>query len=103
MAMPASSPNLPAIGRRCCNALKGWQASSSLLSAAEGHEATQRRGRRAKAPGVDLNALRVAARAKAPAGAAYLVDEARCATLDLLGDSKAAAAIVEQRLRGMDR
>jgi hypothetical protein len=30
---------------------------------------------------------------------AYLVDTARCATVDLLGDAKAVAAIVERRLR----
>jgi hypothetical protein len=70
-----------------------------LLSGADGHEATPGPGRRAKSPEFDLNALRTAARAKAPASAAYLVNEARCATVDLLGDTKATAAIVERRLR----
>jgi len=69
----------------------------------DGHEASPWRGKRAKSPEFDLNALRAAARAKAPASAAHLVDEAPCATVDLLGDSDRAAAIVELRPRVVDR
>jgi hypothetical protein len=50
-------------------------------------------------PGLDLDALRVGARAQAPAAAPRLVDEARAATLDVLGDVANAAAMVARWLR----
>jgi hypothetical protein len=82
---------------------EGLAGVVGLLSAIEGHPAAQGRRGRARSSGIDLDALRRAGRAAAPAGAAYLVDTARCATVDLLGDTKTAASIVERRLRGMDR
>ena len=69
----------------------------------DGHEAAPRRGRHARSPEFDLNALRAAVRAKAPASAAYRVDEAPCSTVDPLGASDRAAAIVERRPRVVDR
>jgi hypothetical protein len=64
----------------------------------EGHPPTP--GRRRK---LDLDALRAAARRQAPALAARLVDEARLATLDVIGDEAAAAAIAARRFRaGME-
>jgi len=78
---------------------EGLAGVIGLLSAIEGHPAAQGRKGRAKSSGIDLEALRRASRATAPAGAAYLVDTARCATVDLLGDAKAAVTIMERRLR----
>jgi len=78
---------------------EGLAGVIGLLSAIEGHPATQGRRGRARSAGIDLDALRRASRTTAPAGAAYLVDTARCATVDLLGDARAAAAIVERRRR----
>ena len=57
------------------------------------------RRRAAGSRSLDLDAMRATARAQAKVGAVYLVDMARAATLDLVGDSKGAAAIAEQRLR----
>ena len=92
-------PELAADWETLLERAEGLAGVVGLLPAAEGHEATQGRGKQAKSPDLDLDALRTAARAKAPAGAACLVDTARCATLDLLGDTKAAVTIVERRLR----
>jgi hypothetical protein len=50
-------------------------------------------------PGLDLDALRSGARAQIPAVAAGLVDEARAATLDVLGDAAGTISIVARRLR----
>jgi hypothetical protein len=50
-------------------------------------------------PGLDLDALRSGARAQAPAVASRLVDEARTATLDVLGDTEGATVMVARRLR----
>jgi hypothetical protein len=47
---------------------------------------------------MDLDALRAAARARAPAVAARLVDEARAAALDAMGDTEGATAIAARRL-----
>ncbi len=44
-------------------------------------------------PGLDLDAVRAAARTQAPAVAAPLVDEARIAALDILGDAEGATSI----------
>jgi hypothetical protein len=50
-------------------------------------------------PGLDLDALRASARTQAPAVASRLVDEARTATLDVLGDTEGATSIMARRLR----
>jgi len=50
-------------------------------------------------PGLDLDELRAQARTKAPALAARLVEEARAATLDILGDAGGATSIAARRLR----
>ena len=92
-------PSGAAFGQTLLERAEGLAGVVGQLSAIDGHPAAQGRKGRARSSGIDLTALRTAARATAPAGAAYLVDEARCATVDLLGDGKAAAAIVERRLR----
>lgn len=50
-------------------------------------------------PDLDLDALRSGARAQVPTMAARLVDEARAATLDVLGDSEGATSMAARRLR----
>jgi hypothetical protein len=50
-------------------------------------------------PGLDLDALRASARTQAPAVASRLVDEARTATLDVLGDTEGATSITARWLR----
>jgi hypothetical protein len=65
----------------------------SLSPLMEGHLPARRRSK------VDLEAVRSGARAQAPALAARLVDEARFATLDVLGDGAAASAIAARRFR----
>ncbi len=50
-------------------------------------------------PDLDLDALGAAARTQAPAVAAGLVDEARAAALDVLGDTEGAGSLVARRLR----
>ncbi len=50
-------------------------------------------------PDLDLDALRSGARTTAPAVAAGLVDEARAAALDLLGDTEGATSIAARCLR----
>ncbi len=50
-------------------------------------------------PDLDRDALRSGARAQAPAVAARLVDEARAATLETLGDTAGATSLVAGRLR----
>jgi hypothetical protein len=50
-------------------------------------------------PGLDLGGLRSAARTQAPAVASRLVDEARAAALDILGDTEGATSIAARRLR----
>jgi hypothetical protein len=54
---------------------------------------------RRRRPHGDLSQLRAAARYRAPEEAAPLVDAARAAALDVLGDSDGAARIVERGLR----
>jgi hypothetical protein len=49
-------------------------------------------------PGLDLDALRAAARTQAPTVAAPLVDEARATALDVLGDAEGATSIAARRL-----
>jgi hypothetical protein len=51
------------------------------------------------APCLDLVALRSGARSRTPALASRLVDEARAATLDVLGDTEGATSIAARRLR----
>lgn len=53
-------------------------------------------------PDRDLAVLRSRARTQAPVVAARLVDEARAATLDVLGDTRGATAVVAGRLRARD-
>jgi len=53
------------------------------------------------APDLDLEALRSGARAQALAVAARLVDEARAATLDVMGDVEGASSIAARRLRAI--
>ena len=53
-------------------------------------------------PDQDLDALRSAAGAQAPAVASRLVDEARAATLDVLGDTEGATSLAARRLRAID-
>jgi hypothetical protein len=48
---------------------------------------------------LNLDAVRFAARTQAPTAAARLVDEARAATLDVVGDADGATAMVARRLR----
>ena len=48
---------------------------------------------------VDLDAVRSAARTQAPAVAAQLVDEARAATLEVVGDDEGATGMMARRLR----
>jgi hypothetical protein len=50
-------------------------------------------------PGLDLDALRAQARSAAADLASRLVDEARAAALDVLGDAEGATAIAAQRMR----
>ena len=50
-------------------------------------------------PPVDLAALAASARTQAPIAAAQLIDAARAATLDVLGDVEGASSIAAQRLR----
>jgi hypothetical protein len=50
-------------------------------------------------PDLDLDALRAAARTQAPVVAARLVEEARTAALDVLGDTEGATSIAARRLR----
>jgi len=78
---------------------EGLASWVGLLWATPGQEAMKRGSKRAGSRLLDLDALRAVARAEAPAKAAHLADGARCATLDLLGDSKAANSILERRLR----
>lgn len=52
-------------------------------------------------PSLDLDALRSEARARAPTVASRLIDEARAATLDVLGDLTGATAIAAHRLRAI--
>jgi hypothetical protein len=59
--------------------------------------------RRRSAPGLSLDVLRSGARLQTPAVAARLVDEARAATLDVLGDIEGATAIVARRIRPLER
>lgn len=61
--------------------------------------ARQRRGPSSRRPAIDLRQLRAAARARAPEAATSLVDTARAAALDVLGDTDGAAMIAERRLR----
>ena len=59
-------------------------------------DGTRRRRGRSQ---IDLHQLRAAALDRAPEKAAFLVDAARAAALDALGDTAGAATIVERRLR----
>ncbi|MDR3633578.1 MAG: hypothetical protein P4L84_07060 [Isosphaeraceae bacterium] len=62
----------------------------------------RRRGPRSaeiEPPALDLDALRARAQLDAPTLAARLVDEARAAALDVLGDAEGATAIVARRMR----
>lgn len=54
-----------------------------------------------KPPDLGLDALRPGARAQAPALAARLIEEARAATLDVLGDTDGATSMVARRLRAI--
>jgi hypothetical protein len=65
------------------------------VTAATVDGARRRRGR----PRIDLRQLRAAALNRAPEEAASLVDVARAAALDTLGDSDGGATIAERRLR----
>jgi hypothetical protein len=59
----------------------------------------RRRGPSSRRPEIDLRQLRAAALDRAPEEAASLVDAARAAALDALGDTVGAATIAERRLR----
>jgi hypothetical protein len=61
--------------------------------------ASHRRGSSSLRAKINLRQLRAAALRRAPEGAASLVDAARAATLDALGDAAGAATIAERRLR----
>ena len=69
------------------------------LMAAEPGQVVKRGSKQARSGLLDLDAVRAAARAGAPARAAELVDEARCNAFDLLGDSEASNSILERRVR----
>jgi hypothetical protein len=56
-----------------------------------------------KPPGPDLDALRSGARTQASAVATRMVDEARAAALDILGDTKGAAEMMARRQRAISR
>ena len=66
---------------------------NSLSPLIEGHLPARRRSK------VDLAARRAEARTQAQVLATRLVDEARFATLDILGDGAAASAIAARRFR----
>ena len=78
---------------------EGLASVYALMSAEPRQTATKRVSKQARSGLLDLDAVRAAARAEAPARAADLVDEARCATLDTLGDWQAAHSILERRVR----
>jgi hypothetical protein len=59
----------------------------------------RRRGRAPGRPQIDLHQLRAAALEGAPEETASLVDAARAAALDALGDTDGVAAIAERRVR----
>lgn len=61
--------------------------------------ARHRQGRSSGRPAIDLRQLRGAALDRAPEEAASLVDVARAAALDALGDTDGAAMIAKRRLR----
>lgn len=61
--------------------------------------ARRRRGRSPGRPTIDLRPLRAAACDRAPEEVASLVDAARAAALDALGDTDGATAIAERRLQ----
>ena len=60
-----------------------------------------RKGPSSRRTEIDLRQLRAAALDRAPAEAASLVDAARAAALDVLGDTDGAATIAERRLRSV--
>ena len=62
-------------------------------------DAGHHRGARSRRPTVNLRQLRAAARDRAPDQAASMVDVARAAALDALGDSDGAATIAGRRVR----
>jgi hypothetical protein len=78
---------------------EGLAGVYGLMSAEPGQEATKRGSRQARSGLIDLDAVRAAARAEAPARAADLTEQARCATLDILDDGNAADSILERRVR----
>jgi hypothetical protein len=78
---------------------EGLAEIADQLAAMPATASPARRERRPKVREFDLGALRKASRAQAARSAAVLVDSARCATLDLLGEGAAAVAILERRLR----
>jgi hypothetical protein len=61
--------------------------------------ASHRQGRASLRAKINLRQLRAAALRRTPEGAAALVDAARAAALDALGDATGAATIAERRLR----
>ena len=69
------------------------------VSTARVEGAGHRRGRSSRRPEIELRQLRAAAVDRAPEEAKSLVDAARAAALDVLGDTDGAATIAERRLR----
>jgi hypothetical protein len=81
-----------------------WQRLAGLGdvvagTAARVDGARHRRGPSSRRPDIDLRQLRAAALDRTAEEAASLVDAARAAALDALGDTDGAATIAERRLR----
>lgn len=100
-APPTLFPDLAADWLRLCEQAERLAGLGDLVdvTAATVDGARRRRGRAPGRPQIDLHQLRAAALEGAPDEAASLVDAARAAALDTLGDTDGVAAIAERRLR----
>jgi hypothetical protein len=98
---PTLFPDLAADWLRLCEQAERLAGLGDLVdvTAATVDGARRRRGRAPGRPQIDLHQLRAAALEGAPDEAASLVDAARAAALDTLGDTDGVAAIAERRLR----
>jgi len=98
---PTLFPDLAADWLRLCEQAERLAGLGDLVdvTAATVDGARRRRGRAPGRPQIDLHQLRAAALEGAPDEAASLVDAARAAALDALGDTDGVAAIAERRLR----
>ena len=101
LVTPTLFPDLAADWLRLCEQAERLAGLGDLVdvTAATVDGARRRRGRAPGRPQIDLHQLRAAALEGAPDEAASLVDAARAAALDTLGDTDGVAAIAERRLR----